>query len=324
MCSTCVDRIFTSGPASCPVVGCGKTLRKRGFHPAFFADLKIERECDIRKRVGEVFNRREDEFENLRGWNDYLEVVEGLIFDLVEGTTKEKAKAEETLKAHRIANAKEIEDNKRAALEANDLEKQRESSEKEAIRQRRLAILREQEEEKMDVENARLDMLEQLASGKGDANTITKNTQKVILKRSSARRTLADSLTDSSGSAALDLSIRGLKKKVAPKRELAYDPFGGLDLKPARYVLQDSYESEWLEGVKRDPLHMVGGYSLHEYFSRTMFEAFSGLGVFIGEKVGGEGQPAGSKDTLGAAEAVTQKIKPEVKVKQERDVDDIF
>jgi CDK-activating kinase assembly factor MAT1 len=325
MCSTCVDRIFTSGPASCPVVGCGKTLRKRGFHKAFFADLKIERECDIRRRVGEVFNRREDEFEDLRGWNDYLEIVEGLIFDLVEGTTKEKAKAEETLKNHRLENAKEIEDNKRAEIEGRDAEKQREMKEKEALRQRRLAVLREQEEEKMDVENARLEMLERLASGDGDANAITKNTQKVILKKSSARRNFTDTLTDANGSAALDLSIRGLKKKVAPKPELAYDAFGGLDLKPARYVLQDSYENEWLDGAKSNLYHMAGGYSMHEYFSRTMFEAFSGLGVFIGEKESGKDQPAASKDigTLGAAEAVTRKVKPQVEVK-EKDGDGLF
>ena len=137
MCSTCVDRLFTSGPASCPVVACGKTLRKKGFHKAFFGDLKVERECDIRRRVGEVFNRLEDEFEGLQDWNDYLEFVEGLIFDLVEGTTKEKAKAEDTLRAHRAANVKEIEENKRAGLEAQDVEKQREKQEKEATRQRR-------------------------------------------------------------------------------------------------------------------------------------------------------------------------------------------
>jgi CDK-activating kinase assembly factor MAT1 len=95
MCSTCVDRIFTSGPAPCPVPHCGKTLRKKGFHTAWFADLKIEREVDIRKRVGQVFNRRQEEFETLLDWNNYLEEVEDLTFDLVEGDAKTRVKAEE-------------------------------------------------------------------------------------------------------------------------------------------------------------------------------------------------------------------------------------
>jgi CDK-activating kinase assembly factor MAT1 len=303
-------------------------LRKKGFHKAFFADLKVERECDIRKRVGEVFNRREDEFENLAGWNDYLEMVEGLVFDLVEGTTKEKAKAEETLRAHRAANAKEIEDNKRAGLEAKDMEKQREVAEKEAVRQRRLAIMREQEEEKLDVEKERRELLERLATGDGDANAITRQAQKVILKKSSARRNLADSTTENlvNGSVPSGLSIRGLKKKVAPKAELAYDPFGGIDLKPARFVVQDSYDNEWLDGAKENVQHMAGGYSMHEYYTRTMFEAFSGLGVFIGDEVGERRQPAASATTgtLGAAEATGGKTKPDVKVKHETDTDDVF
>ncbi|EHL01076.1 putative RNA polymerase II transcription factor B subunit 3 [Glarea lozoyensis 74030] len=263
MCSTCVDRIFTSGPASCPVVGCGKTLRKKGFHKAFFADLKIERECDIRKRVGAVFNRREDEFESLSSWNDYLEMVEGLIFDLVEGTMKEKAKAEETLRAHRAANAKEIEDNKRAGLEAKDVELQREREEKEAVRQRRLAILREQEEDKLDVEKERREMLERLARGDGDANAITKHAQKVILKKSSARRNLA--------------------------------------------------ESNFADTAN-------GRYSMNEYYSRTMFEAFSGLGIFIGDQVVEKSLPAAPATigTVGAAEAAGGRLR------QEMNTDDVF
>jgi len=151
MCSTCVDRIFTSGPASCPVPYCGKTLRKKGFHKAFFGDLKVEREVDIRKRVGSVFNRRQDEFETLRDFNNYLDDVECLIFDLVQGTKEEKARAEERLKAYRESNMGDIEENRRVGLEEIEMEKRREKAEKEATRQRRLAAMREEEEEKLDV-----------------------------------------------------------------------------------------------------------------------------------------------------------------------------
>jgi len=51
MCTGCVDRIFSSGPAPCPIAGCGKTLRKNRFRKQTFEDLAIEREVDIRKRV---------------------------------------------------------------------------------------------------------------------------------------------------------------------------------------------------------------------------------------------------------------------------------
>jgi CDK-activating kinase assembly factor MAT1 len=51
MCESCVDRIFSSGPAPCPVAGCHKTLRKNRFRKQTFEDINVEREVDIRKRV---------------------------------------------------------------------------------------------------------------------------------------------------------------------------------------------------------------------------------------------------------------------------------
>ncbi|PSS15247.1 hypothetical protein M430DRAFT_29235 [Amorphotheca resinae ATCC 22711] len=328
MCSTCVDRIFTSGPASCPVPRCGKTLRKRGFHKAFFADLKIEREVDVRKRVGAVFNRRQDEFETLLDWNNYLEEVEGLVFDIVEGDAKTRAQAEEKLKAYKEANSGEIEMNTRLGLEEGELEKRREKAEREAARQRRLAALKEEEEEKADLLKNRKEVLDRLATEDGDANAIAMQAQKVILKKSSARRNLADTQMETNKSA-MDsgLTIRGLKKKEAPVVEKPYDPFGGVDLTPSRYVLQESYDSEWLGNAKRDMRHMAGGYSLQEYYARTMFEAFSGLGVFIEDEVADRGQPAppavGTTPAVGAiasGEEPQSKPKPQYKMES----DDVF
>lgn len=322
MCSTCVDRIFTSGPASCPVPYCGKTLRKKGFHKAFFGDLKIEREVDIRKRVGAVFNRRQDEFETLLDWNNYLEEVESLIFDLVEGTKEERLKADERLKAYRESNMGDIEENRRAGLEQIEMEKRREKAEKEAVRQRRLAALREEEEEKLDVAKNKREVLERLANTDEDANEITQQAKKIILKKSSARRTLAERVGSNGSARDSGLTIRGLKKKEAPISEKPYDPFGGVDLLPSRYVLQDDYDNEWLSNAKSDTGHMAGGYSLQEYYARTMFEAFSGLGVFIEDEVVGRSLPAApaSIGTVAAAEASTAKVK----VEQKMEVDDVF
>lgn len=323
MCSTCVDRIFTSGPTSCPVPHCGKTLRKKGFHKAFFGDLKVEREVDIRKRVGEVFNRRADEFETLLDWNNYLEEVESLVFDLVEGTQKEKAEAEQKLRAYRTMNLREIEENKKAEMEAADLERRMEGEEKEAAKRRRLESLREEQEAKLDIEKSRREVLERMANTDEDPNLISQQAKKVILKKSSARRKMADTATESNGSARdPNLTIRGLKKKAPPILEKPYDPFGGIELATTRYALQDHYENEWLAGAKNDARHMAGGYSLQEYYSRTMFEAFSGLGVFIEEEVANRRPPAASPGvaTAAAAEASGSKVK----LTHKMDLDDVF
>lgn len=271
--------------------------------------------------MGAVFNRRQDEFETLLDWNNYLEEVEGLIFDLVEGSREEKGRAEERLRQYRESNVVDIEDNRRAGLEEVELERRREKAEKEAARQRRLAAIREEQEEKMDVEQSRRDVLERLANTDGDAVAIAAQAQKVILKKSGARRTLADREAERNAGDG-GLSIRGLRKKEAPTVEKAYDPFGGMDYTPSRYVLQEDYESEWLASAKSDQRHMAGGYSLKEYYARTMFEAFSGLGVFIEDEVGNRPLPAVSSSigTMAAAQASGGKIKLEHKM----ELDDVF
>ncbi|PQE15802.1 CDK-activating kinase assembly factor MAT1 protein [Rutstroemia sp. NJR-2017a BBW] len=264
MCSTCVDRIFTSGPAPCPVPHCARTLRKKGFHAAFFGDLKVEREVDIRRRVNEVFNRREDEFETLLDWNNYLQEVEDLVFDLVEGKGKVKADAEEKLRVYREGNKGDIEGRREASQREREMGKRKEMEEKERVRERRLAIVKEEAREKEELEAEKRNVLDKLASGEGDALEITRQAQKVILKKSSGRRGL-----------------------------------GG--------------ERE------RDPA--FGGYSLQEYYARTMFEAFSGLGVFIEDEVEERVKPESpSIGMMAAVQASTSKIKLESKM----EVDDVF
>ena len=49
MCESCIDRLFTLGPAPCPV--CGKVLRKLAFMHQTFEDLTVEKEVAVRRRL---------------------------------------------------------------------------------------------------------------------------------------------------------------------------------------------------------------------------------------------------------------------------------
>ncbi|KAF9729651.1 hypothetical protein PMIN04_007811 [Paraphaeosphaeria minitans] len=104
MCESCVDRIFSHGPAPCPIAGCKKTLRKARFRTQTFEDLKVEREVDIRRRVAKAMNKEETDFETLRDYNDYLEEVEEITWNLilkidVEQTERRLRRFEEAQKA---------------------------------------------------------------------------------------------------------------------------------------------------------------------------------------------------------------------------------
>lgn len=52
-CESCIDRLFTLGPAPCPI--CAKILRKLAFTPQTFEDLGVEKEVAIRRRMAKEY-----------------------------------------------------------------------------------------------------------------------------------------------------------------------------------------------------------------------------------------------------------------------------
>ena len=55
-CESCIDRLFTLGPAPCPL--CNKTLRKLAFTPQTFEDLGVEKEVAVRRRMAKELRER--------------------------------------------------------------------------------------------------------------------------------------------------------------------------------------------------------------------------------------------------------------------------
>lgn len=97
ICEGCVDRKFSAGKAQCPVSGCDKMLWKRDWKIQTFEDIQIVREVDLRKRVfGTLDLSRlgleegprgwDDCFEDLRSYNDYLEMKEEFAMNLIYNT----------------------------------------------------------------------------------------------------------------------------------------------------------------------------------------------------------------------------------------------
>ncbi|KAF9883388.1 TFIIH/NER complex subunit [Aspergillus nanangensis] len=304
MCESCVDRIFSGGPANCPVAGCHKTLRKARFRKQTFEDIGVEREVDIRRRVMQVLNRREEEFDSKRAYDDFLEQREEIIANLVHGT--DVAKTEGDLQRYASENMRSIRANQ--ALEAREASsfQEQQTHEQELARLRRQAAREEYENERREILAGREDVLSRLAAGKpADAATIAREGHKVLLKKSSARRSeeerirqkqaaLRNSDSRKAGATAVDRTtesrdsgfIKGLKRIKTPEPEKPYDPFGGLvPNKRDYYTLRDSYPSSYLDPIRQDTRMQAGGYNLQEYYSRTLMEAFAGLGCFVDEEV---------------------------------------
>ncbi|CAF9910387.1 MAG: TFIIH/NER complex subunit [Alectoria fallacina] len=284
MCESCVDRIFSHGPAPCPVAGCARTLRKARFRRQTFEDLHIEREVDIRRRVAGVFNRREEEFESLRDWNNYLEEVENLTWNLLQGVDVKET--EEKLDAYKEQNEEGIKQNAAIESQENANTEAQFAAQKEQARLRREAALNEELDERREKEEGMREMVDMMAKGDGDADTIARESQKVVLKKSTARRTAAEKSRQQAAAVPL-FSIQGLKPLTQAAPEKEYDPFGGYAIKPEYYYLRDHYEHSWLDSARSDAQITAGGYDVGEYCARAMMEAFGGLGVFVQDEIGG-------------------------------------
>jgi len=88
LCENCVETLFARGSGSCPE--CEVPLRRVNFKLQLFEDASIDKEVEIRRKVLRDFCRTEEDFETLREWNDYLEKVEDIIFNLSNGIQVEE------------------------------------------------------------------------------------------------------------------------------------------------------------------------------------------------------------------------------------------
>lgn len=90
LCESCVDLLFIKGSGTCPE--CGTSLRRNNFRLQLFEDAYVEKEVDIRKRIMKDFNKKEEDFATLREYNDYLEQLETIIYNLANNIDVETTK----------------------------------------------------------------------------------------------------------------------------------------------------------------------------------------------------------------------------------------
>lgn len=87
ICDNCVELLFVRGAGTCPE--CKTPLRRNQFRVQIFEDSVIEKEVDIRRRVMKDFNKQESDFSTLREYNDYLEDIEHIVYNLTNGVDVE-------------------------------------------------------------------------------------------------------------------------------------------------------------------------------------------------------------------------------------------
>lgn len=295
MCTSCVERIYHAGPAPCPIAGCRtRQARRKDFRTQKFADLRIERECDIRKRVGEILNRREDDFETLRDFNDYQEEKEELCWRLIVDENDKEAK--EKLKKYQTVHKEQIEENHRREEEEKWMVEQqkeelknRSKHSKEALEQELAASKAEREQQSKGTLASILGSEDPTEAARLARANATRKKDSLANDRiappthaeAPRQETGAQPVVKTDGASAGGLNFSGLRKKTKVEAAAPYDPFAGLTIITQHYKVRadGKYSNPSLEKASKNRLMAAGGFSVNDYITRALFEAHSGLGL---------------------------------------------
>ncbi|KAJ7771760.1 CDK-activating kinase assembly factor [Mycena metata] len=276
MCESCIDRLFTLGPAPCPI--CNKVLRKLAFTPQTFEDLGVEKEIAIRRRVAKEFNKRLEDFSNLREFNDYLEDVEDITFNLINdvdpvGTEARIAAYREANTALTLLNTQREEAYILSLRQAEEQDRKEKEARAEELR-------REEEEERQEKESGRREIIERLERAEGsDAVNVVRRTKRERAEREASRKGVAPGKgAQALLRARMAAAAATAATKDTPHIPLQDDYYAYEDM----FVLQSTYVDPLSEAVRKDRegIMRAGGYRVEEAWERAVRSAVAGLDLW--------------------------------------------
>ncbi|KAH9946242.1 CDK-activating kinase assembly factor [Epithele typhae] len=272
--TSCIDRLYTLGPAPCPV--CNKILRKLAFTPQTFEDLTVEKEVAIRRRIAKEFNKRREDFADLRAYNDYLQWVEDIAFNLINDIDVAETEAE--IKKYRIENAALIELNMKREEEYNRYLQEQEEAERQERELRAQELRRIEEEEREEREKGKQAIIDKLETSDKDASRLVAKSRLEAQRRASARA--ASSTSSFNQSNARLLRSRAAQSTVIPDvpHVAIQDDYYIYD---DMFTIKDSYHDPASEAVRRDRegIMRAGGYMVNQAWERALRFAVAGLEI---------------------------------------------
>lgn len=281
LCESCVDKLFFRGSGACP--DCGTALRRNQYRLQLFEDAKVEKEVDIRRNIMKDFNKQEEDFDTLAEYNDYLEEIEEIIYNLDNGIDVEftKKKVETHRKENKAAIKKNMHRQSKDQKYLNGLileEKHVETEKKSEI----IFAEKQAKNKKKIKQEALLDEL--MFSDRSADEVIASHTanQEETIKYQPPPRVI--------GSTAGSSSSTGLK--VGGYQDTTFLPVPKVEEIPYRYEIttEETYGPPAPQSVEElqtigfnkhvraaSPAGLGGGYTHNMTCFRALQEAFSGL-----------------------------------------------
>ncbi|KAL0577891.1 TFIIH/NER complex subunit [Marasmius crinis-equi] len=262
-------------------------LRKLAFSPQTFEDLGVEKEVAVRRRLAKEFNKRREDFDDIRSYNDYLEEVEDIAFNLINNINVPET--ENRIATYKAANA---------ALTALNLQreeayalalKEQEEFERKEREARAAQLAHEQQLEREEREREQREIIDKLETSQKDAHAVVAKSRANAAKRLAS----ASGAGRPQGLAAMGfgfgadyaklLKTRANAKKGSnlvpdePHVAIKDDWYSYDDL----FIFKDGYDDIVSEAVRKDRegIMRAGGYMVQEAWQRALRSAVAGLDV---------------------------------------------
>jgi CDK-activating kinase assembly factor MAT1 len=267
-CESCIQRLFLQGPAPCPI--CKTILRKQNFTIQTFEDLFVEKELQIRHKVQKFFNKRPEDFKSLREYNDYLEQVEDIMFNLINNVNVQET--QEKIDKFRQENKDIIQKNLSKQHKEDRLFNIQLEKEKKEKMLRKEALLKQAQEQEELKQQRKEKIIHELATAESDEKAkeiLEAEKSKVVVPTSAIQYVQLDmdSIMDHDEFEEYDEYLE----------EMEQDEF--MDANKS-YQVQPNYVDPWTAAIKSSEKALVaraGGYLPRILYEKALYAAFKDL-----------------------------------------------
>uniref|UniRef100_A0A4W3GR78 MNAT1 component of CDK activating kinase n=1 Tax=Callorhinchus milii TaxID=7868 RepID=A0A4W3GR78_CALMI len=274
-CESCVELLFVRGSGNCQE--CNTPLRKSNFRVQLFEDPTVDKEVEIRKKVLKVYNKREEDFPSLCEYNDFLEEVEDIVYNMTNNVDLENTKRR--MEQYQRDNKEVIYKNKiKLTREQDELEEALEL-ERQENEQRRLRLLKEEQMQQLAKKKNKQALLDELESSQLPASMLLAQHKDRTAQLESQLETQRQvkSVTFSTG---IKMGQQ-ISLQPPPKIEEAlyvYQPMQVETYGPKVPEFELLGRLGYLNHVRAaTPQDLAGGYSSSLACYRALQDAFSGL-----------------------------------------------
>ncbi|XP_036431116.1 CDK-activating kinase assembly factor MAT1 [Colossoma macropomum] len=277
LCENCVEMLFVRGSGNC--VQCDTPLRKSNFRLQLFEDPAIDKEVEIRKKVLKIYNKRDFDFPSLREYNDYLEQVEEIVFNLTNNVDVESTK--QMMEQYQRENRDIIQRNKaKLTREQEELEELL-LLEQQDTQQRRLETLQEEQRQLQAKRKSKQALLDELESSQLPASILLAQHKdraaQLETQIEKQKQTVKPATIFSTG------ILKGQTVSLAPVAHIVevlyrYQPLHIETFGPPVPELEQLDRIGYLNHVRMaTPQDLAGGYTSGLACHRALQDAFSGL-----------------------------------------------